>query len=253
MTTSYTLTRAAQRARRPGQPGGRRCPPAVRTTTPPRCGWTGPAAGSTAAAPRVTVAPTQPSEYARCSAAATVGRPGDAQHRHRHRGRGQPGQQRPPASSYSAPNAVRISHHGPSRPAATTRRFPPRDQRRGCEQRTQPPGPVVDEVRRSGCPASRSGAPAVVPGSASPPGSPPAGRPEFTGRGLLSSTGKPITRIALAPAAAIEVRRPAGTSGSRGARPRGRRRGRGTRSAAPARTAHRRRSPTGTRPGPSPR
>ena len=153
-------------------------------------------------------APTRPSRMTQPSRVRAVQRGGDR------RGAGQ-GQQRDrdgrrrsarPAvrrrRGTRAPNPTRSSHGPASHGEHDADRA---DGQHHGRRRHQGPQPVPRAGRRSArsdCPASRSAAPAAARGSASPPGSPRRRSTPRSPEVALSSTGKPITRIALAPAAA---------------------------------------------------
>ena len=210
--------------------------------------------GSSSSSVDATVAPTQPSEYARCSAAATVAAPVSGQQRDRHRA--------PRSARPAAPRRRRTrrrtptrSSHGPTQPG--------RQHPDGAECR--PPPPPARSAPGAGAPrwstkwairlpciavsGTSSGARVSVTARITTPPAAPRSSPDVA----LSSTGKPITRIALAPAAAIECAGAAqecrGAAGRQQPGRRARRR-RGHQQHQPGHRAARP-WPTGSRPGPS--
>src|SRR5262245_36122998 len=162
--------------------------------------------GSSSRSADASVADTQPTEYARCSAAATAAAPVSVNNAI---ATAAPVSQAnsSPSARYSAPNPSRSSH-GPNTPASRTPSRPsPVTTRAGC---TSPRSRSVRwstkcAIRLPCMAVSGTSSGALVSVTAritTPPVAPRA--PEVA----LSSTGKPITRIALAPAAAIECDAP---------------------------------------------
>ena len=141
MDPKYTLTRAdplASAARCTAIPtiGPHSSAITVRVSRP---------SGSSSNNVDATVALTQPAEYARCSAAATVAAPVSVSSAIAMAAAVSQASSAPPAR-YSSPNATRSSH-GPSTPAASTPTAPNTgDDGRRCHQGPQPRRALVDEM-----------------------------------------------------------------------------------------------------------
>src|ERR1700704_334953 len=207
--------------------------------------------GSRSNSADATVADTQPAEYARCSEAATAAAPVNVNNAIATAAAVSQASNAPSAW-YSAPNASRSSH-GPNTPASSTptRPRPVTTTAGATSARSRSVRWSTKCAIRLPCIAvsgtSNGARVSVTARITTPPVAPRS--PEVA----LSSTGKPITRIALAPAAAIEcdaprrnVTVPPGVSSRAAARVAGEAKSRISHATEPATVAHR--YPTSPRP-----